>query len=114
MSVAQRLYSFNVAELGEYPELLSAVLSRLPANPKTGAIKPRYSKTQERAYVSNGCVRCDRIIGEFFEHCAWDDQEVVCTFPIRISESWKQAIEKNDGYESRWIVVVHHQSATPE
>ena len=63
VSVAGRSYGFTVAELGKYPKLLSTVLGHLPRNLEFGSIKQRYSKKQERAYVSNGCVRCDRIIG---------------------------------------------------
>jgi len=31
-----------------------------------GTIKERYSRTQERRYVSNGCASCDALLGEFF------------------------------------------------
>ena len=33
--------------------------------PRMGVIKPRYSKTAGRKYVSQGCRHCDAIVGEF-------------------------------------------------
>ncbi|MBV8525688.1 MAG: hypothetical protein JOY71_26840 [Acetobacteraceae bacterium] len=33
--------------------------------PRMGVIKPRYSKTAGRKYVSQGCHHCDAIVGEF-------------------------------------------------
>jgi len=60
--------------------------------------------TMGRSYLSNGCVRCDRLIGQGFEHDAWDEQETLCAFPIQMSEQWRHAIESHDGYEANWSV----------
>jgi hypothetical protein len=35
-----------------------------------GAVKPRYSKTVGASYLSNGCIHCDAIMGDFFLHDA--------------------------------------------
>jgi hypothetical protein len=35
-----------------------------------GTVKPRYSKTMGAYYLSNGCVHCDAIMGDFFLHDA--------------------------------------------
>lgn len=96
-------YGFSVPELNEYPDLFEVVRNCLPNDLGIGAIKRRYSNTQERAYLSNGCIRCDRLVGEFFEIHARQDEEMVCAFPIRISERWRQAIESND-YQGGWGV----------
>jgi Competence protein CoiA-like family len=104
VAVGPNEYGFSVPELGEYPELLRSVLDRLPPNLGLGEIKPRFSKTQSRFYMSNGCSRCDRIFGEHFEiHVRYDEKTLV-TFPIRISERWQQAIGGHDAYEERWGV----------
>jgi hypothetical protein len=96
--------SFTIPEIGNHAEPLDSVLSRLPDDLEVGSIKLRFSKTQGRFYVSNGCFHCDALIGEFYEHDAWDEQETVFAFAIRISEQWKKAIESHCGYEKTWGV----------
>jgi hypothetical protein len=95
--------SFSVPDFDEYPDLFKVIRDCLPNNLGIGAIRRRYSNTQKRVYLSNGCVRCDSLVGQFFEHDAWYDEETVCVFPIRISERWREAIER-DGYEVGWAV----------
>ena len=68
-----------------------------------GVIKPRYSGTLERSYMSNGCCDCDALIGEFYEHDAWHDEEAtLAEFQTTISQRWVKAIESagygNDGW----------------
>jgi hypothetical protein len=96
-------YVFHVPELGEYPEVFDSIRKNLPGY-LTRLIKFRYSKTQERSYMSNGCARCDRLFGEFFEHDAYYNDERTFTFPMIISEGWRRAIEEQDGYASGWDV----------
>lgn len=96
--------TFSLPELGEHPELLDIVRRRLPGNLGLGAIKRRFSKTLERSYVSNGCVRCDSLIGAHFEHDACDAQKPVCVFHIQISEQWQYAIERHPAHEKTWGV----------
>jgi competence protein CoiA len=97
-------FGFTIPELGKHPYPLDSVLSRLPGDLEIGRIRRRFSKTQRRSYMSNGCFHCDALIGEFFEHDAWDEQETVVAFSIRISEQWQRAIESHCGYEKTWSV----------
>ena len=53
--------------------------------------------------MSNGCAHCGALIGEFFEHEAWDDQKEVANFRIRITDRWRRAIE-DAGYDAGWGV----------
>jgi hypothetical protein len=94
--------SFSISELGEHPALLQTVLDKLPKNLSIGMIKPRFSQTQERFYMSNGCPRCDRIFGEFFEIHIRYDEETLLRFPIRLSKQWRRAIEGHYSYEGTW------------
>lgn len=98
--------TFHVADLGDYPDILGVVSANIPSDRQIGAIKQRFSKTQAREYLSNGCYRCDRIIGEFFEHYAYEDQDIVCSFPIRLSKPWKQAIDQHNGYDDSWAIYL--------
>lgn len=56
-------YKFSVPDLGEYPDLFEAVRNHLPNDLGIGAIRRRHSKAQARAYLSNGCIRCDSLVG---------------------------------------------------
>jgi hypothetical protein len=96
--------SFTIPELGEHPQPLESVLSRLPGDLEVGSIKRRFSRKQGRTYVSNGCFHCGAFICESYERDAWDNQETVLTFPILFSEHWRTAIERHCGYEETWGV----------
>lgn len=95
---------FSVPDMGKHPNLLQTVLKRLPRNLGIGQIKRRYSRTQKRSYMSNGCVHCDRLMGEIFAHEVWDLNEEIIAFPIRISKEWKAAIEGHEGFGASWGV----------
>jgi hypothetical protein len=60
---------------------------------------------QKMAYVSNGCVRCDRLQGEFFDHEVCDVEEPLCHFTVTLSEKWRHAIlNHHEGAEPGWGV----------
>jgi competence protein CoiA len=93
--------SFSVADLGDYPGLFDMIRPHLPNSRGFGAIKHRFSKTEGRSYLSNGCAHCDRLMGNYFEHHAWDDATTVCEFPMRLSDQWRDAVEAGD-YRVGW------------
>lgn len=96
--------SLSLGELGDHPELLQQVLQRMPRIAGMGEIKPRYSKTAGRRYMSNGCVRCDRLMGDFYMIPEYGSEEELHRFPTRISQHWKRAFEKS-GYDfEEWSV----------
>jgi competence protein CoiA len=90
---------FRVSNLD--PEILQFVLDQLPPDLEIGRIKPRYSKTVEQTYMSNGCVRCDRLIGEHYEHDAWGIDETLHTFPMWITRKRLKALRKSRGYDDK-------------
>jgi hypothetical protein len=98
-----REYRLTVPDMGKYPDLFALIHSSLPAGLGLGAIKRRFSKTQGRSYLSNGCVRCDALVGQFHEYDAWEEQETVYTVAIRMDERWRTAIQEH-GYDEGWAV----------
>jgi Competence protein CoiA-like family len=105
VAFASNELSFTMPEIGDHKVLLDSVLSRLPADLEIGSIRRRFSKTQGRSYVSNGCFHCNALIGQFFEHDAWDEQQTVVAFSIRVNEHWQRAIRSHCGYEDTWSIV---------
>lgn len=57
-----------------------------------GAIKPRHSKTEGRAYMSNGCVHCDAIQGRFFEHEVAYASEKLLEVDAELKPEWASAM----------------------
>ena len=93
-------FQLTVSDLANFPDLLALCQERIPKRSNIGVIKSRYTKTQERSYMSNGCYSCDALIGAFFEHDAWYYEEAnLAEFQITISERWIKAFESAD-YET--------------
>ena len=97
-------YRFTVPDLDAHLDLFERVRGRIPDSLGIGSIKRRYSNTQKRSYLSNGCVRCGALMGEFYESHAWDDEETVCEFQTRMDENWRAAIQQRDDYVEGWGV----------
>jgi Competence protein CoiA-like family len=96
---------FELSEIGEHPELLRTVLSHIPRNRNIGEIKPRFSNSLKRAYVSNGCFHCGVIQGEHFNRELYDVEEPLCRFTVTLSEQWRHAIlNHHEGAEPGWGV----------
>ena len=110
ISVGPYELPFSVPRFDQHLEVFDTVWRRMPERLGIGAITPRFSRTQARAYLSNGCAHCGALIGEFHEHEAWHDQEVVSEFAIVIDERWRAAIRDHDGYGDRWGVYAFPRS----
>ena len=97
-------YRFTVPDLDAHLDLFARIRGRIPDDLGIGSIKRRYSKTQKRSYLSNGCAHCGALMGEFFEIDAWDDEETVFEFQTRIDENWQGAIRQHEDYGEGWGV----------
>jgi hypothetical protein len=99
--VGPHSFRLTVPDLNDFPDLLASCKERIPKASGIRVIKPRYSRTQDRSYMSNGCFDCDALIGEFFEDDAWDDEKAtLAEFQIPISERWVKAIETTYGTDT--------------
>lgn len=79
---------FSLSQFSGEPDMLGFIAWHMPKGLSIGALKPRFSKTLDASYLSNGCFKCDRLFGEHFEIFARYDEEVVCTIPIRATPAW--------------------------
>ncbi len=106
LSFGPHTHRFTIPELGKHPDLYANVRSALPTEDIFGPIRPRWSGTQRSAYLSNGCARCDALVGEHYEHGAWPDQEEVASVPTTINDQWRRAIEAEEKLPG-WGVYRH-------
>jgi competence protein CoiA len=67
-----------------------------------GAIKPRYSKTDGRSYLSNGCAHCDALQGKFFEHELAYDTEKTLEVEAKFEKEWGPRLEDAESEIYRW------------
>jgi len=67
-----------------------------------GEVKPRYSKTQERSYLSNGCVHCDALQGQFFEHQVANEQRTLFETEAEFRAEWVRHLEDHGINVNRW------------
>ena len=95
--------SLTVPDLDKWPDVLDLIQAQL-AGRELSNIKRRYSRAQGRAYVSNGCLHCDSLMGEFFEHDAWDDDKSIPRFSVPITTRLREVIEGSDSYTADWAV----------
>jgi hypothetical protein len=95
---------FELSEIGEHSALLPTVVRHLPHNLNIGEIKRRFSNSLKKSYVSNGCVHCGVLQGEFFNHEVFNVEEPLCRFTITLSKQWRHAIITKGGFEPGWGV----------
>ena len=84
------------------PDLAERVESATGHRKDIGTIRERYSKTIGGSYTSNGCARCDSLIGRHFEHEAYYcEEEIVGTIEWELDCHWMSML----GQETqRWGV----------
>jgi hypothetical protein len=67
-----------------------------------GELRPRRSKTEGGAYLSNGCVHCGALQGRFFEHKHGYDMEKSLEVEARFEAAWGSLMEDAAGDIQRW------------
>lgn len=81
---------FSLSRFSKEPELFGSIASHIPRNLGIGAIKHRFSKTMGESYLSNGCIRCDRLFGALVPDFDSYDEQVICTIPVRATPQWRK------------------------
>lgn len=103
ITAADKELMVTIPSLGEYPQAGELIRRYVSTHRDIGAIKRRFSSTQRRKYLSNGCAHCGSLIGQMYELDAdWDD-EPLDTFRVRIADGWKQVID-SCGWQDTWHV----------
>ena len=99
----------RISDFEGHPDALRWVVEHTPKELRVGAIKPRYSKTEGGAYLSNGCGYCGSLIGRFFNMTPgiwivrWLDSTFVQTNPgCRFSKERRIRRRFSDGPDGRY------------
>lgn len=85
-------FDFSVADTEAYSDLFKPIYRRLEAQHKIGPIKSRFSRTQRRSYLSNGCAHCDALFGQFHEHEEVEEHETVTVAELPLNARWRSAL----------------------
>src|SRR5262249_50091527 len=80
--VGPNRFHFSVPDFDSHLGLFELIRHRLPSNLQIGVVKQRFSRTEGRSYLSNGCVHCDALFGAFYDHYDGSSGEKVCEFAI--------------------------------
>lgn len=99
---------FSLAEFGERRDLVPILLRNLPSDLSIGEIKFRPSHTMGETYLSNSCAHCGTLYGETYAFALNGEATELHSFPIRITPSWKRAIEGQ--YGNQWSVYPEARS----
>jgi competence protein CoiA len=97
----------TIPDLSDHREIFDTVRERLPEALNGTAIKDRYSQMQERSYLSNGCVHCGKLFGEFHATDYLGGETKVGEFITLADAAWCRAIaahEDPDFGAKRWGV----------
>lgn len=100
--IPSTIYEFEDSFPDGVRTLMALLPSALLRSHGIGAIKPRYSKTERRAYISNGCVHCDALQGRFFDHDVAHEGEYVFKVEAEFKAEWGRHEGHEDSNIFRW------------
>lgn len=83
--------------------LMSTLPAALLARHGVGPIKSRYSRTEGRSYLSNGCIRCDALQGRFFDHEVAYDAQPVFSVDVLFDDRWVSHLEDCEAIDKWWF-----------
>lgn len=104
LQVGPLRFNLSVPDFTGREPLLREVALHLERRSDIGPIKARWSQTQRRAYLSNGCRHCDRLVGEHFEHRADRLYEIKAGSADKLTPEWIEAISAVDPDDLGWCV----------
>lgn len=73
-------FDFTVRDIPQAD--INIINNQLASQMRFGTLKPRYSKTVNSSYMSNGCFHCDALLGAFFEEYDHEEADVTESDPI--------------------------------
>lgn len=98
----------SLLDLTDRPQAVAELRAHLPASFDQSHIKPRYSRTMRRKYLSNGCAGCDRLYGDFYLTGYRNEAKVICQIPINLGGDWLELVTRHDAIldeEPEWWIL---------
>lgn len=95
--------SLALEDLTSESELREALLASLPNDPQRGQLKRR--QTADTSYLSNGCLRCDRIFGAHFVNTERGGSSQIAGFDLWVTPGIAATIKDHLASEPRWTVI---------
>lgn len=89
----------SLLDLTRHALLIEQLRRQLPASFDLSHLKVRHSRTRQERYLSNGCLGCDRLYGDFFLPGYRHEASVACRYPIRLNEDWSKLIQAHYDWE---------------
>lgn len=83
----------SIADLTDFPALVADVQKALPAKADVGPLKPRFSRTLERSYASNGCRHCGALFGAFHEFATRHGEREAASLHAGDDPAWTALLE---------------------
>ena len=99
LKVAGERIDVSLLELTPYRKLIDEVRDNLPTSFDQTHLKVRYGRTRGKRYLSNGCLGCDRIYGDFYLAGYRNEAKVACSFPIGLTGDWLECLKESDEWE---------------
>ncbi|MGJ7521724.1 hypothetical protein ACSFA0_14650 [Variovorax sp. LT1P1] len=100
--IIAKIYDFDDEGRGA-ALLVSTLPADLLAQHDIGQIKSRYSGTRGERYLSNGCVHCDALQGQFFDHEVAYEAKPVTSVDVRFDDRWLVHLEDREAIEKWWF-----------
>lgn len=75
-----------------------------------GEIRPRYSRTEGKKYLSNGCVHCDALQGRFFDHELAYEDEFIFSVELLFDDQWTRYLGEKTALNRWWFKDVSEPS----
>ena len=95
-----------ISDFTDHAGLVEAMKKSLAGQFDLGEIKPRFSRTLNRSYMSNGCVHCDALFGQHFEiqarYAEQDAARITVSTPDEWDEMLRELLASEDGHLFRF------------
>ncbi|QIG54502.1 hypothetical protein G6N82_10380 [Altererythrobacter sp. BO-6] len=108
LDVAGEKVDVSLLDLTPHDALIEELRLHLPQSFDQSHLKVRFSRTRKERYLSNGCLGCDRLYGDFYLSQYREVAKVACRFPVKLAGDWLRLFQESDdwadGQPEWWLI----------